>query len=159
MSLIKIVDGELIDLNDYYSDEILDRDFGTDWWSDNINLVIDFDFEKQFDIVEMLHETVRKYLPKDEIQYCEDVWDPEYMEDMGIILNGNQWCPRKLREIQDFLDKINHIVEPIKSECNVRIIEGTWYILEEPFAIASLVQTDEGIKILGTDLDQAGADE
>ena len=56
-----------------------------------------------------------------------------------------------LRVVQDFLDELNRILEPIKSECDGYGM-GNWYITDAPFAIATWDWTEDGFKITGTEL-------
>lgn len=140
--------GKWADLEKQYSPSILDKDFGEDWWCWNMDLSIDFDFEKHSDILESLRAAVRKHIPPEELSYCEDGWDDG--ED-GILVNSISWTPRKLRVVQDFLDEINTILKPIKSECDGYGL-GNWYIKHPPFAIATWDWTNEGFKITGTEV-------
>lgn len=132
-----------------YSDSILDNDYEIDWWCWNINLVIDFDFDEHKDIIDALHDAVREHAPKDQLQYCEETWEDE----PGILLDGVQWHPRKLRDIQDFLDKVNALIKPIISECDVTNesnYESCWYLTKQPFGFATMIKSDKGFKIVGT---------
>lgn len=128
-----------------YSTEIVDRDFGSDWWCWNLDLYASFDYEKYPDILEALHNTVREYIPEDQIEYCEGIWEDG---DVGILCNSITWEPRKLRDVQDFLDKLNEILKPIMNECECNG-EGSWYIKEPPFAVATWDWSEEGFKVKG----------
>ena len=78
----------------------------------------------------------------------EDSW--EY-GDVGTLISSISWYPRKLRVVQDFLDELNRILEPIKSKCDGYGM-GNWYITDAPFAIATWDWTEDGFKITGTEL-------
>ena len=144
----KYENGKWIDLEANYSSDILDIDFGQDWWCWNQDLYIEFDFEKHQDILEALHDVVRKRIPKDEIENCEGNWEDGENQ---ILCPSISWTPRKLREVQDFLDELNTILKPIMNECEGSA-EGNWYIKEYPFAVATWKWTDEGFKVVGTAL-------
>ncbi len=140
--------GAWIDFEDEYSSAIVDKDFGCDWWSDQVEIDIHFEFEKHSGILKTLHEAVRKHLPKSEQEECENCWEDGYPY---ILIASVVWAPRKLRVIQDFLDEVNHILTPILSECKGES-NGKWYMKKAPFAIAKCEWTDDGFKIIGTEL-------
>lgn len=142
----KFENGNWVDLEKHYSSEILDKDYDYGWWSWNVDLYADFDFESYPEILEVLHKTVRKYIPKDQLKQCEEEWENG---EPGYLVSSIGWYPQKLRMVQDFLDEINTILEPIKSECDCGC-EGSWYIIDAPFAVATWFWTDEGFKIMGT---------
>ena len=144
----KFANGKWIDLKALYSPDITDKDFGQDWCSNQLVLKVDFDFDRHPDILEALHDVVRKYLPPEELQYCEDCWEDE---DFNYLVSGPNWDPRKLREIQNFLDEVNEILKPILPECSGSG-EGEWYIPEPPFAYATWEWTNNGFRIIGTGL-------
>ena len=131
-----------------YSDAILDKDYGKDWWCWMMFLDVSFDYEKHPEIVRAIHDTVRKRVPEEELQYCEEAWEEG---NEGIICNNITWEVRRLRTIQDFLDEINEILKPIMDECDGSG-EGSWFIKESPFAVATWSWTDEGFKITGAEL-------
>ena len=110
-----------------------------------MNLDISFDYEKHPDIIEALHNTVRRRIPEDEVQYCEGSWEDG---DVGILCNSITWEPRQLRVVQDFLDELNEILKPIMKECEGSG-EGNWYIKNPPFAVATWGWTEEGFKVIG----------
>lgn len=144
----KYENGNWISLSDQYSSVIIDKDFGCDWWSDQIEIDIHFDFEKHSDILEDLHKAVRKHLPPTEQDECVNCWEDGYPY---ILIASVVWLPRKLRIIQDFLDEVNRILTPILQECKGESM-GKWYMKNPPFAIAKCVWTDDGFKIVGTEL-------
>ena len=142
----KYENGKWIDLKKQYSSDILDKDFGKEWWCWNLDLVVEFDFEKYPEILEALHDCVRKRIPDDEVDYCEGAWEDG---DVGILCSSISWQPRKLRAVQDFLDELNGILKPIMSECSGSGVDSKWYIKEAPFAVATWDWTEEGFKITG----------
>ena len=94
-----------------------------------------------------MQDAVRRHIPKDQLEYCEGTWeDGEYQ----ILVHSIGWEPLKLRVVQDFLDEINAIIEPIKNECSCDC-EGDWYITRLPFAVATWVWTDDGFKVIGVE--------
>ncbi len=144
----KLENGKWVDLEKEYSSSILDIDFGHDWWCWNQDLYIEFDFEKHPGILEALHNTVRKRVPEDQVEYCEDAWEEGENQ---ILCPSISWTPRRLREVQDFLDELNTILKPVMNECEGSA-EGNCYIKEYPFAVATWVWTDDGFKVVGTAL-------
>ena len=145
----KFENGKWINLEDSYNTAILDKDFGTDWWCWNLDLSVEFDFNKYPEILEALHNCVRKRIPHDEVKYCENAWAEG---DVGILCSFISWYPRKLRVVQDFLDELNAILKPIMNECDGDGVDSKWYINEAPFAVATWVWTEEGFKVVGTEL-------
>lgn len=144
----KYINGECIDYKKDYSTDIIFKEFGEDWWTWDASLVIEFDFEKFGDIITALHEAVRRHVPAEELQYCECNWEGEEAEH-EIILDGLNWCPKNLGEVQAFLDEVNLIIEPIKDECEYKF-NATWYMTKAPFAIAELKRIGGEFKIVGT---------
>lgn len=147
--LRKFENGEWNNLEDQYTTDILDKDFGIDWWCWNLDLSVEFDFDKYPDIVNSLHECVRNSIPKDQVKYCEDTWEDG---DVGILCNSISWYPRKLRIIQNFLDAINGVLKPIINECEGSGFDSKWFIKEAPFAIATWAWSNNGFIIKGTQI-------
>lgn len=141
-------DGIPVKLYDKFSTDILDKEFGSDWWSDQVQIELDFDFDKHTGILEALHDAVRKYVPKEEQEECINCWEDGYK---NLLIASVVWTPRKLRVIQDFLDAVNQIIAPILSECKGNLM-GQWYMKEVPFAIAVCEWTEKGFRIIGTEL-------
>lgn len=192
----KYENGQWIDLEEQYSEDIIDKDFGQDWWSYNMGLGVSIDFEKHPDVIKRLHEAVRKHIPADQLEYCEREWyepyenyeitdeallddigftaadveeilknayidyvgenpdsilEEEFQDDYEILCNSIQWCPRTLRVVQNFLDEVNHILEPIMHEVEGGYA-GKWYISDPPAAVAMWTWTEDGFKIVGTEI-------
>lgn len=145
--LAKYENGNWVDLQGQYSQDILDKDLG-DWWCWNLDLTVDFDFEKHADIIEALHDCVRESIPEDQVGFCEEGWE---FGDVGILCNSIAWYPSKLRVVQDFLDKINDILRPIIKECDGSGM-GNWYIMTAPFAIATWEWSKDGFRVIGTEV-------
>ncbi len=137
-----------MDLKNHLTFDIIDKDFNVEWWSDQIELDIEFDFKEHPDILESLHEAVRRYVPIDEQEECENCWEDGYS---NVLIASVIWMPRKLRIIQDFLDEVNHILKPILHECKGSG-SGKWYMKKAPFAYAMCNWTDDGFQIVGTEL-------
>lgn len=128
-----------------YSDDLLDADFDEGWWSSDLGLYAEFDFEKHHDILMKLQDIVRSSIPEDEVKYCEEVWaDGEF----DLLCSGIQWYCSRMREVQDFLDKVNEVLLPIKDEVSAET-KGPWEA-KDHFAAATWVWTDEGFKVIGT---------
>lgn len=141
----KIHDGKDIDIPSTYSEEILNKEFDKDWWSEILDLWVLFDPEDHPEIVEALHDLVRNTLPESEVACCEETWEED---EPCKICSNIQWDCKSLREVQDFLDKVNEIILPIKGDVD-GFGEGTWEIRSE-FAVATWVWTDDGFKVMGT---------
>lgn len=146
----KYENGKWINLEKQYTTNIVDQDFGQDWWCWNLDLDVEFDFDKYPEILESLQWTVRKHIPEDQIQYCEYAWADG---DVGILISSISWYPRTLRVVQNFLDEINAVLEPIKAECSGFGGECGWYQTKDPYATANWDWVDgEGFVIKGTRL-------
>lgn len=125
----KIVNGKYVASEEYK--DIIEKEFENDWWCWNICLNIEFDYEKYPDILEALRNAVRKHIPEDQVEYCENDWE----ESPEILLSSIQWPMKDLVKIRDFAKEINEIIEPIRKECDV-IIDGDWYQTVKPFGVA-----------------------
>lgn len=144
----KYENGKWLNLKNQYTPDIIDRDFGNDWWCWNLDLDIDFDYEEYPEILAALQQAVRKHIPADQVKYCESAWEDG---DVEILINSITWCPRTLRVVQDFLDEVNKILEPIKAECSGFGGECGWYQPQVPIAEANWDWDDEkGFVIGGT---------
>ena len=144
----KFENGKWLHIADLYSQDILDKDFGEDWWCWNMSLMVEFDTEKHPHILETLQNTVRKHIPEDQIEYCENAWADG---DTHILVQSISWFPRKLRVVQNFLDEVNEILAPIKNECECYCI-GDWHITTGPKATATWDWFEDGFKVVGTEL-------
>ena len=140
----KIINGKEIDVLSNGTEDIINKTFDEEWWSYNLNLWTDFDFEKYPEIIEQLHNIVRNNIPKSEVSYCESTWE---FGDINVLCSGIQWNCSSLSEIQSFLDKLNKVLLPIKDEVNAGG-EGTWEVKNE-FAVATWEWTDQGFKVKG----------
>lgn len=145
----KFEDGKWINLSEHISNDIIYQDFGNDWWCYNVDLCVDFDFEKHADVLHALRETIRKHIPGDQIQYCENAWNDG---DEQILLNSIDWTPRTLQPIQAFLEEANAILSPIISECDGWSGDIGWYQVHAPFAVANIVWTNNGFAIEGAEV-------
>lgn len=141
----KITEGKEVDVLATCNERIIDQKFDKEWWSYNLDLCADFDFEKHQDILDKLQEIVRTNIPENEVPYCERAWEEG---DLHILCNSIQWNCTCLREVQDFLDKLNEALLPIKDEIDAGAT-GTWEI-RDLFAVAKWEWTDQGFKITGT---------
>lgn len=145
---MKFENGSWVDLEKQYRQDVLDMDFGSEWWCWNMDLNVEFDFKKYPDIARALQETVRKHVPEDQIEYCEQEWgDCDY----DVLINSISWYSRKLRVVQDFLDEINRIIMPIKDECDCWA-KGNWHVIDGPKATATWGWFEDGFKVVGTEL-------
>lgn len=142
----KILNGKDIDLLSTCTDAVVDFVTDDEWWSLNLNLYIGFDFEKHSDALAQLQAIVRANVPREELRYCEAAWEDG---DFDMLCNGIQWNCHCLREVQNFLDKINAVILPLKDEIDDIVCDGTWEIASR-FAIAAWDWTEEGFKVKGT---------
>ena len=133
-----IKDGKSYDLETLCSPHIISEKKVPMWTGSSIILVVDFDFDDYPDLLERLHKVVKSYVPSSQLPYIEDVWEEE---EHGVLLNGTDWDSTDLQEIQDFLNAVNTILEPIAETCEYTI-EHCWYNLDE-FAVA-YIQLIEG---------------
>ena len=140
----KIFNGKEIDLLAAAKNDIVEKTFDDEWWSWNLVLWADVDYEKHPDVLKKLQDIVRESLPKSELPYCEDAWEDG---DYHILCNSIQWNCMSLKEIQLFLDKLNVILLPYKESIEAGG-EGTWEVRKE-FAVATWDWTDSGFKVLG----------
>ena len=146
----KILDGKDIDVLASGTEDIIDQTCSHDWWSEQLNLWAAFDISKYPDKVEQLHNIVRSSIPEDQVRYCEEVWEDED-EDVcnpTLLCHDIQFDCKSLRTVQDFLDKINAVLLPIKDEIIDAGGDGTWEVRED-FAVATWAWTDEGFKVKG----------
>ena len=146
----KILDGKDIDVLASGTEDIIDRTFSHEWWSEQLNLWAAFDISKYPDKLEQLHNIVRSSIPEDQVGYCEAVWEDEDEDycNPTLLCHSIQFDCKSLREVQNFLDKINAVLLPIKEELIDVGGEGTWEVRED-FAVATWVWTDEGFKVKG----------
>lgn len=140
----KILNGKAFDIVEHYSEEIVCKQFDDEWWSWNLDLWADFDFDEHPDILNKLRDIIRSSIPKSEINYCEDAWGDG--EDQ-ILCNCVQWNTLSLKEIQEFLDRLNEILLPIKDELDAGG-SGYWTV-EKEFAVATWDWFEDGFKIVG----------
>ncbi len=139
-----IKNGKIYDVEDIASPDILNEQNGSEWTGSSIILVANCDYDEHPELIETLHETVRAFVPANQLPYIEDVWDEgEY----GVLLNGTDWIVNDLQVVQDFLDKVNLILEPVADECDY-FIEHCWYNLDE-FEVAYIQLIDGKLMISG----------
>ena len=146
----KILDGKDIDVVASGTEDIIDQTLSHDWWSEQLNLWAVFDTDKYPDKLEQLYNIVRSSIPENQVGYCESVWKngEEYFYDPYLLCHSIQFDCKSLREVQDFLDKLNAVLLPIKDEISDAGGNGTWEVREE-FAVATWNWTDEGFKVKG----------
>lgn len=144
--------GHWIDLEKSFSEDILNKNDGRAWESHDLNLQIDFDFEKYPDIIKAAHETVKKHMPSTEYEQCKDYLEEEWEDgNLEFLIAGTDWYATTMREVQNFLDDLNGILKPIIHECK-GYCEGKWYLIDPPFAVATWEWTEKGFRIIGTEL-------
>ena len=144
----KYENGKWINLEEHFTEDVLDRNFDNNWWCWNLDLDVEFDYDKHPEILDLLQQTVRKHIPEDQIEYCESAWEDG---DVGILVNSITWNPKALRVVQDFLDEINTVLQPIKAECSGFGGDCGWFQTNAPFAAANWDWIDgEGFMVRGT---------
>lgn len=143
----KFENGEWDDLKSRYSQYVLDKEYPNGWYTLGVTLAVEFSYEKHPDIQRKLRECVKKYLSDEEYELCKTDWQDE----PELLISDIQFLPDTLRTVQNFLDEINSIIEPIKSECSCRA-DGEWFHCEEPFASAEWNWTDDGFKLTGAEV-------
>lgn len=146
----KIKDCKYVDVNALANKEFpLSVKDMTPWWSYNMGMAYSVDSITS-EQAEKVHEIVRKYLPESEIQYCTDYWE----DDNSIILGCVQWEPESFRQVSDFIDEINAVVE-IPEE-NIREYElcatyfNAWFDMRN-FGIVFMEEVNGKFVLLGTD--------
>lgn len=140
----KIHNGKDVDIFSTCAENIVDQKFDEEWWSYSLNLCVDFDFERHHDILMKLQEIVKTSIPKNEIGYCESAWADG---DLHVLCSGIQWNCLCLKEVQNFLDRLNEILLPMKNEIDAGC-DGTWEIRDK-FAVATWDWTEQGFKVKG----------
>lgn len=144
--------GEWYNYENQFSDEIVDKQYNLEWEGWDLNLYIDFDYEKHADIINSLQQCACNHMPEQEIAYCKEEWEEATWNDGEYfrLCCSLYWSVTTLRTIQNFLDDVNSILKPIMSECT-GLTEGNWYIAEMPFAVATWIWTNDGFKVIGTE--------
>ena len=130
-----------------YSADIINKVVPGGWFCWEVNLAIRYDYDRYPDIWPKLDACVKKYIPEDKLKYRDEIredWGPH------VVVGGVAWSPEKLSVVQDFLDEINEIIEPIKDRCECGA-DGFWYCTDYPFAEATWMWTDDGFKVVGTE--------
>lgn len=135
-----------IDLEKQFSNDIIKKEYTKELFCWNVDLGVEFDYEKYPEILSQLRKCVKKHVPEDEYQYCDPAWE----DDPQQLIVGVSWHTNSLRTVQAFLDEVNAIIEPIKDECDCGA-DGFWYYPEYPFAVASWGWNEEGFKVFGTE--------
>lgn len=141
----KIQNGKEIDVPSTFNTSIIEKEFANNWWTWELSLWTEFDYEAYPELLKELQDIVRRSIPESELKYCENAWAEG---DVHLLCNGIQWNCRSLKEVQSFLDQLNRVLLPIRDELDAGA-DGTWENREE-FAVASWDWTDEGFKVMGT---------
>lgn len=141
----KIANGRTVDI-----DALMTPDFALNitpnaWSVDSLDLIANFDFEEHSDILNKLHNIVRESVPKSQLAFCEDGWEDG---DPGLLLNSICWNTYTFEEIQQFLDDINSVLNPIADTVDAESY-GYW---ENPsmFALAKCRWTGTKFELVGT---------
>lgn len=119
------------------------------WYNgDGIVLRADFDYESYPHLVDELREVVKKSIPEEELEYCEEFW--EDCDDPCIIVGGIYWCPDELSEITDFLSELNEVIEESGTEVLFSVEESSFMALND-FAVAQLCVIDNRVCLIGAE--------
>ena len=119
------------------------------WYNgDGVVLRADFDYESYPYLVDELRAVVKKRIPEDEIEYCEEFW--EDCDDPCIIVGGIYWCPDELSEITDFISELNEVVEESGTEVFFSVEESSFMALNN-FAVAQLCVIDNKVCLVGAE--------
>ena len=141
----KIENGREYDVLSLVTPDILKHQPDGTWWSDSVTLGTYFEYEDYPEIIEKLHTCVKKHIPATEIRYCESAWEDD--EEPCLLIPGIQWCTDDLNKIQEFLNELNNILEPIADDVSVTA-EGTWEIKDE-FSVATWDWLEDHFEIVG----------
>lgn len=79
--------------NDYIFENNIEK-----WFGCFIDMDAVYDFENNPDVLKYIRNIVRKHIPDDEIEYCEDSWDEGNTQN---ILAGIQWLPNSMWELHE----------------------------------------------------------
>lgn len=119
------------------------------WYSWGCNLWTDFDFDKQKNVIDKLHEIVRKYLPKDQIALAEEDWTG-VNDDPGALVPDLQWIVSDLKNVAGFSDEVNTALEVLDGDYQINA-EGLWFDLEQ-FAVAWWQVVDKKLQLVSVKL-------
>lgn len=146
--------------NDYIFENNIEK-----WFGCFIDMDAVYDFENNPDVLEYIRNIVRKHIPDDEIEYCEDSWDEGNTQN---ILAGIQWLPNSILEVNDFIEELNLFNQSIGNEIRFKISDYkrssteehdednaemiTMWVSFDHFAIVELIASKDGLYLVGTDL-------
>lgn len=147
MCTAKVVDGETVNVQNFESNGIIHKSYSHRWDCTNLDLYVDFEFEKHPRIVNELRNAVKKHIPTEEYQYCHDFWEKGYAY---VLVNSISWQPKSLKDVQTFLNEVNSIIAPIKDQCDCSA-QGTWYFERDAFAVARWDWTEKGFMVIGSE--------
>lgn len=144
----KYENGEWVNLADQYNPDIINKSFKGGWESNQLHLAIIMDNEKYPEIFSALNDVTRMYFSDQDLICLEDFREDG---DDSSLLIGVDWDTDNLQEIQSYLDDLNAVLAPILNECDGDC-EGSWYLNDEPFGVATWVWTPDGFRIVGTEM-------
>ena len=150
ISFIKISDGVDIDIDSLATTEFPLTAKNRFSWS-SVNLAMGYYRDDITDAqAAKIQSIVRKYIPEDEVQYCESDWE----DCNDVILSGVYWDCEDLTKVVDFLNELNEVVVLPEEDWNQHKPEAdetnTWYDMQN-FAIAFFAEIDGKFVLLGTD--------
>lgn len=149
-SYCKIKDGEYVDIDSLANKEFpLTVKDTSPWYSYSLSLVYDTDSITD-EQAEKIHEIVNKYLPDDQIGFCEECWD----DDNSVILCDVQWIPESFAKVSEFLEELNAVVEipegKIRQYSLTATAQNAWFDIKN-FGIIFVEEVDGKFVLLGTD--------
>ena len=115
---------------------------------DGIVLRADFDYESYPYLVDELRAVVKKRIPEEELEYCEEFW--EDCDDPCVVVGGINWCPDELSEITDFISELNEVIEESRTEVFFSVEESSFMALNN-FAVAQLCVIDNKVCLVGAE--------
>ena len=142
----KIENSKECEILDSHDETLISKVFSDDCWtSEDLNLAVYFDFEKYPQILEKLRKALEDFLP----DYAEDMRDNFWDYDENQVICADLALKTDtLGDIQDFIDNINKIIEPIKDEVDCGA-DG-YLRLCKNFGLATWEWTYDGFKIKAT---------
>lgn len=120
-----------------------------DWYSWGCSFWTEFDFDEQKNVIDKLHELVRKYLPAEQIPVAEAEWTGENA-DPGALIPDLQWVVSDLKEVAAFLDEVNDALQVLNGNYEIKA-DGLWFDLEH-FAAAQWQVEDKQVKLVSAKL-------
>lgn len=140
----KIQNGRTMDIESLMNLDFQRKIDSQEWFAESLDLIANFDFDEYPEILEELHEIVRKYVPESQLVFCEDGWEDG---EPGILLNCVAWNTCDFQEIQQFLDEVNSVLKPVADTVDADSY-GYWEIPSQ-FALAKCQWNGTEFELIG----------